>query len=188
MKKKKIGNNECKIFEDENILVFGKPFNIISIYDDRLYDRSDADLMNPSMRNYFKESLKKLKYDWLSGNVLGSETFSTTFIFPKNGILGASPFDITRYEKRGLDDYFVLTPTQVAGYLIQIQSGNDLIENLRKLISKHPINLEKLKDHLSSDECLVTKFNSLYFDLKNFQSEMITSEKLSKKSRIGRVL
>ena len=188
MEKKKIDNIEFEKIENENILAFGKPFNLVSIYDDRLYDRSDADFMNPSMRNYFKDRLKKLKYDWLSGNVLGSRIFSTKFIFPRNGILGASPFDITRYEKRGSEDYFVLTPTQVAGYLIQTQIGKDLIDNLKKLISKHPINLEKLRDHLSSDKKLDEKFNSFYVDLRNFQSEIIKSEELRKKSRIGRIL
>ena len=186
--KKKISFNEHKKFEDENIFVFGSPFNLVSIYDDRIYDRSDADLMNTSMRNYFKESLTELEYDWLSGNILGSPLFTTTFIFPKNGILGASPFDTTRFEKRGKDDYFVLTPTQVAGYLIQFKCGEGLLENLKKLISYHPINLDKLKDHLNSDKALEPVFNSIYVQLKNYQSKIVNSDKLLKKSRIGRIL
>ena len=129
--KKKISYNEHKKFEDDNILVFGKPFNLVSIYDDRVYDRSDADFMNTSMRSYFKERLTELQYDWLSGNVLGSPLYTTTFIFPKNGILGASPFDITRFEKRREDDYFVLTPTQVAAYLIKFKCGEGILENLK---------------------------------------------------------
>ena len=56
--KKKLIYEEHKLFEDENILAFGIPFNFVSIYDDKLYDRSDADLMNASMRNYFKEKLR----------------------------------------------------------------------------------------------------------------------------------
>ena len=186
--KKKISYNEHKKFEDDNILVFGKPFNLVSIYDDRVYDRSDADFMNTSMRSYFKERLTELQYDWLSGNVLGSPLYTTTFIFPKNGILGASPFDITRFEKRCEDDYFVLTPTQVAAYLIKFKCGEGILENLKKLISYHPINLEKLKDHLSSDKTLEPIFNSIYVQLKNYQSTIIKSEKLMKKSRIGRIL
>ena len=106
--------------------------------------------MNASMRNYFKEKLRKLEYNWLSGNILASPKFSTNFIFPKNGILGASPFDATKFVKRGEEDYFVLTPTQAAALLIQWKLKTNLLENLKRLISYHPINLDKLKDHSNS--------------------------------------
>ena len=186
--KKRIKNIEYQILEDENIMVFGRPFNLISIYDDRVYDRSDADIMNTSMRNYLKDHLSKLKYDWVSGNVLSSPLYRTNFIFPKNKILGASPFDAILFEKRDEDDFFVLTPTQVASFLIKTKSGNELLEYLEKLISKHPINLDKMKDHFNSSGIIKLNFNSLYSQLKKYQDKVIKTDKLKRKSRIGRII
>ena len=98
---------------------------------------------------------------------MASPKFRTNFIFPKNGILGASPFDATKFVKRGEEDYFVLTPTQAAALLIQWKLKTDLLENLKRLISYHPINLDKLKDHSNSDKALESTFNSLYNELKD---------------------
>jgi len=186
--KKKIEDIEYQRIEDENIIVFGNPFNLISIYDDRIYDRSDADIMNTSMRNYLKDHLDYLKYDWLTGNVLSSPLYSPKFIFPKNKILGASPFDATLFEKRFEDDFFVLTPTQIASFLIKYDSGDEVFEYLEKLISKHPVNLEKMKDHFNSSGISKIKFNLLFIRLKKYQSEVIKTDKLKRKSRIGRFI
>ena len=79
--------------------------------------------------NYFKEKLRKLEYNWLSGNILASPKFSTNFIFPKMVFWGL--LDATKFVKRGEEDYFVLTPTQAAALLIQWKLKTDLLENLK---------------------------------------------------------
>ena len=174
--------------EDDNILVFKGKLKFISIYDDNFYDRSDADIMNTSMRNYLSNRLSNLEYRWQTGSILSSSAFKTRFLFPRPQILGASPLDIIRSTKREDNDYFVFTPTQAAGFLLQNLRGQKLINSLERLINLHPVNLKKLKDHIKFDHDIDQVFTPIYNRLTNFQSDVVNSEKIKNKSHLGRVM
>ena len=103
---------------------------LISIFDDLKYDRADIDMISPAMRNYAVTKLGQFGFKQTSGNVLQHEGTSIRCLIPKFHALGASPFDITRYTKRGNHDFFILTPTQTACqyidfYALSEGSGSD---------------------------------------------------------------
>ena len=87
---------------------------LISIFDDLKYDRADIDMISPAMRNYAVTKLGQFGFKQTSGNMLQHEEASIRCLIPKFHALGASPFDITRYTKRGDQDFYILTPTQTA--------------------------------------------------------------------------
>ena len=128
------------------------PFNIISIFDDLKYDRSDMDILSPSMRRHIVNMLKPLGFKQTSGNILLHKEKDVKCIIPKSHALGASPFDITRYTPKREQDYYLLTPTQTACQYVDNCSVEDAVEYIGKLVAKHPINVFKLCDYLETNE------------------------------------
>ena len=121
--------------------------NIISVFDELRYDRSDADMLSPAMRFHVVNKLKTLGFKQSSGNVL-EHPDDVRCILPKSHALGASPFHITSFTKKREQDFYVLTPTQTACQLIKQFEFEIAVEKVKALIQEQPINLFRLSDYL----------------------------------------
>lgn len=128
--------------------VADRKLNILSVFDDLRYDRSDADLLSPAMRKHVVKVLSELEFKQTSGTVLKHKTSDLRCIMPKFHALGASPFDITRYADKRPQDFYVLTPTQTACQFIDNYALEEAVELIKSLIVRQPINLFRLMDFL----------------------------------------
>ncbi len=121
---------------------------LLSVFDDLKYDRADVDMISPAMRKHVVGKLGPLGFRQTSGTVLEHAEADMRVHIPKFHALGASPFDITRYTEKSLQDYCLLTPTQVACQYVDHYGLDDAVQRIEALIAKHPINLLKLADYL----------------------------------------
>ncbi len=122
--------------------------NVLSVFDDIKYDRSDIDILSPAMRHYAAKFLKNQGFRQKSGQCFISRDCEEKLWMPKPSVLGASPFDITRYIKRDVSDAIILTPTQTAAFLFDRLELKDAVSEIAVLIEQQPINLLKLRDHI----------------------------------------
>ena len=157
---------------------------LISIFDDLKYDRADIDMISPAMRNYAVTKLGHFGFKQTSGNVLQHEGTSIRCLIPKFHALGASPFDITRYTKRGNHDFFILTPTQTACQYIDFYALSEAVDRIKGLIIRQPINLYKILDYLERKP-LHTEFASAIGHLRLIQREAVASEPLKTRRALG---
>lgn len=172
-----------RLNDDKNLVVFEK-HNIISVYDDNFYDRSDFDAINAAQKKYLKLSLKNFNYEWSSGRVLESSLYPLKFLCPKPKTLMSSPYDILDFENKPPNSIFILTPTQTLGQLLKLEfDAVSLKTQAKALITKTPVNLLKLKDGLR-DEPLV-KLNSILSNLSIFQKKIISAPKFKNKRQLG---
>jgi hypothetical protein len=174
-----------KLKDDKYLFFLETPHNLVCVFDHIRYDRSDADLLSQAQRKYLLNKLVEYGYYHKTGRVLISESHKTKFIFPKQNILGASISDFIKHEKREDQDLFVLTPTQMAIYIINTIK-NDTLEILKNLISKHPINLKKIYDH-SHNESSKDFINQHFKELERYQDDIIKNTSVGNNSHIGRI-
>ncbi len=134
------------------LMVADNELNILSVFDELRYDRSDADMMSPAMRRHVVEKLKPMGFRQKSGNIIEHSDSNTRCIIPKSHALGASPFDILRYTKKREQDFYILTSTQTACQFVDIYSAEEAVERIGALIAKQPININRLYDYLDDSE------------------------------------
>ena len=143
------------INSDPYLCVADEELQLISVFDDLKYDRADLDIVSGPMRLRALEKLKPLGFNQTSGSVFENKAEDIRCILPKFRALGASPFDATRDVSRREQDYFILTPTQVACLIITSHPLEKSVELLEALVVKHPVNLLRIFDFglifLSSD-------------------------------------
>ncbi len=175
------------IFEHDNFFYYGEPLHIVSIFDDTHYDRSDIDILNSAQREFLLKQLKKYDYSWKSGRVLHSSSCAVLFTFPKMSVLGASPLDALKYEKSSDKNIVVLTPTQFCAHCIKNLDEDKGLVVIKELIEKHPVNLLKLRDHLSYTD-LHEKYQRMLPELMSHQKEAVSSGKLKHKRHIGQMV
>ena len=94
--------------EDKYLLLTDEPLNIISIFDELRYDRSDIDMLSPGMRQHITNKLKTIGFKQKSAKLLISEDKKFRCHLPMNHALGSSPFHATDYLGKKDGDYFVL--------------------------------------------------------------------------------
>jgi len=128
--------------------VLNEPDNIISVFDDTRFDRSDIDLLSPSMRRHVLNQLTALGFKQVSGRVLHHAEDDIRCIMPKPSVLAASPFHITHYERKRPEDYYVLTSTQTACLMIDLHPLEQALEAIIDLQQSQPINVNKIEDYL----------------------------------------
>ena len=126
--------------------------NIISIFDDLRYDRSDADILSPAMRRHIKKKLESQGFKQNSGNVFQHREENVRCIMPKAHALGSSPFHITDYTPKQEQDFYILTPTQTACQFVNLYPLEHALEKIGLLIERQPINLFRLKDYLEDSQ------------------------------------
>ncbi|MEM9207379.1 MAG: hypothetical protein AAGA88_13715 [Pseudomonadota bacterium] len=178
--------------EDEGAsAAFGPYFQIadyslrlFSVFDDLKYDRADADMLSPAMRNHAMEKLKAHGFKQKSGNVLQHTERDIRCFMPKSHALGASPFDITRYTPRRPQDFYVLTPTQTACQYIDNYPHEDAVSRIRTLVTKQPINLYRLMDYLEHKPAH-QDFMAAIGHLKYVQRQAVESEPLCRRRALG---
>ncbi|MEM8570615.1 MAG: hypothetical protein AAGG56_06850 [Pseudomonadota bacterium] len=143
---------DCKLSDVTDLgpyLYFPDPsLSILSVFDDLQYDRADADMLSPAMRNHVLKTLRPMGFKQRSGTVIEHSETGIRFIMPKFHALGASPFDITRYAPKREQDFYVLTPTQTACRFIDTYALEEAVDRIRALVKKQPINIYRLMDFL----------------------------------------
>ncbi|MEO0371926.1 MAG: hypothetical protein AAF231_10750 [Pseudomonadota bacterium] len=157
---------------------------LFSVFDDLYYDRADADMLSPAMRNHAIERLGKIGFRQISGNVLEDKAADRRCLLPKSHALGASPFDITRYTPRRDQDFYLLTPTQTACQFIDHYDHEDAVERIVDLIRVQPINLFRLMDYLEHTESHREFLKAIKF-LQKTQKEAVKSEPLKRRRALG---
>lgn len=157
---------------------------LVSVFDDLRYDRADADWMSQAMRMHAIGKLKPLGFGQTSGTVLENREAGVRLHIPKFHAQGASPFDITRYTPKREQDYYLLTPTQVACRFIDTYGRDEAVERIKTLIAKHPVNLYRLLDYLERKPAH-RAFAEAFGHLKYVQREAIASEPLCRRRALG---
>ncbi|MBV6633348.1 MAG: hypothetical protein KI792_10015 [Alphaproteobacteria bacterium] len=171
---------------DPYLWVARPPLNIISVFDDLKYDRSDLDMMSAPMRERVINQMAPLGFRQTSGRILESSADDVRVIFPKFQALGASPFDIARYRDRRPQDYLALTPTQTACQLIDHYDHGEAVEQVKALITKQPINIYRLMDYLEHKPAHRDFLNAIGH-LKFVQREALESEALKGRRALGSI-
>lgn len=161
------------------LLVDGS-LKIFAVFDDLVYDRSDADILSPAMRRHAITTLQKLGFKQTSGSILHHAAADICCHIPKPQVLGASPFHVTRYSPKRPQDYYILTPTQAACQLIDAYDCERALAAIVDLVQQHPINLYRLLDFLertSQHEA----FRPALAYIKSVQQKAVASEPLRRK-------
>ncbi|MEM9010873.1 MAG: hypothetical protein AAGE18_06580 [Pseudomonadota bacterium] len=157
---------------------------ILSVFDDLKYDRADADMLSPSMRQHAIRKLRPLGFRQISGTVLLQGDLDVRFLMPKFHALGASPFDIARYTERRPQDFLMLTPTQTACQFIDNYPLADAVSRIKALITEQPINLYRLMDYLERKPAH-REFLGAIGHLKYVQRVAVESEPLRRRRALG---
>lgn len=150
-----------RLNQDKNICYFDTPVQVISIYDHYRYDRSDHDGLSSPQRDYLINRCREFGLKQVSGRIYTLEKLDLKLVFPKQSILGASPFDSFRYEKHDEKTVFVLTPTQAACYFLTLSSKEESLKYLKLLLSKQSINFKKIQDHVRTESQYKDRFEEL---------------------------
>lgn len=157
---------------------------IFSVFDDLKYDRSDADMLSPPMRRHAIDKLGGLGFRQKTGSVLFNREKDAFCYIPKPQVLGASPFDVTRYTPKREVDYYLLTPTQTACRIIDAYPAETAIEKVVALIWKQPINLYRLFDYLEKKPAHQAILPGLGY-VKSEQRKAIQSEPLCRRRALA---
>lgn len=158
--------------------------NIFAVFDDLKFDRSDADMLSPAMRRHAILKLKPLGFRQTSGSVLHNRERDVFCYIPKPQVLGASPFDITRYTPKREQDFYVLTPTQTACQIIDGYAYDEAVAKITALVQKQPINLFRLMDYLERKPAH-DAIRAALGHFKLVQREAVASEPLRRRRALG---
>lgn len=154
--------------------------NLFSVFDDLKYDRADADILSPGMRNHAIGRLKQLGFSQKTGSILHNKAEDVFCYIPKPQVLGASPFDVTRYTPKRQQDCYILTPTQTACQFIDNYPYDIALEKTVALVRKQPINLYRLMDYLERKP-EHEAFRAALGQIKSVQREAVASEPLCRR-------
>ncbi|MCH2068334.1 MAG: hypothetical protein MK208_13945 [Shimia sp.] len=168
------------IDQDPYLAVVDIERQILSVFDDLRFDRSDADIMAGPMRNHIALKLSAFGFRQVSGHVIENAHHDLRMIIPKFRALGESPFDAIRYTPRRPQDFYILTPTQAACQIIDTYSREEAQDRILTLIQKHPINIYRILDFMDrSDKHMA--FRPVLGHLKFVQRKAIRSEPLCRR-------
>ncbi|MEL7231264.1 MAG: hypothetical protein AAGJ85_01975 [Pseudomonadota bacterium] len=162
---------------DKYLFLADRNLRLISVFDDTSYDRADADMLSPPMRQYLAKVLAKNGFKQSSGTVFLNKALGVKCIVPKAHALGASPFDVTRFTPRGEKDFYALTPTQTACFFIDNYGLQDAVDRVADLIQRQPINILKISDYLDRSPAH-RDFMSAIEQLREIQKEAVADDKL----------
>lgn len=171
--------------QDKNICYFDTPIQVISIYDHYRYDRSDHDGLSAPQRDYLLNKCKKFGLKQMTGRTYLLEELDLKLVFPKQSILGASPFDSFKYEKYDEKTVFVLTPTQSSCYFLTLDAKEESLKYLELLLSKQSINFKKIKDHVRTESQYKERFDDVSAEVLLLLEKINQSFKEKNKRHIG---
>lgn len=149
----------------------------ISIFDALHYDRADVDIISPVMRLHLIKKLKDLGFKQTQGRVIENKTLDIKCVIPKFHALGSSPFHITDYTSIRPQDYYVLTPTQTACFIINNFPLETAMEKLKQLIAVQPINIKRISDYIENSGVNLDAL-SLIGHLKYYQAQALETPEL----------
>lgn len=136
---------------DPYLMVADAELHLISVFDDLRYDRADLDMLSPPMRKRAMAKLRPLGFVQRSGTMLENRAEDIRIHLPRFRALGSSPFDALRDTEMRPQDYALLTPTQAAAQIIAEHPVDKMVERLKALVAKHPVNLLRLDDFLERE-------------------------------------
>ena len=137
---------------DKYLYITEPPLNIISVFDDLRYDRSDADMLSPGMRKHVIKRLAMVGFRQKTGKVLVHAESGIQCYLSNQGVLGSSPFHVTDYTNNADNDFFILTPTQTVCKIINHYPLEEAVAKACDLICKQPINLFKIMDYFEEND------------------------------------
>lgn len=161
------------------IYVVSGELNIISVFDELRYDRSDVDMLSPAMRMHLVKKLKTIGFKQRSGTVVEQQGSGVKCLMPKAHALGASPFHITDACPKRDTDYYALTPTQTACQFIRHCDLEQAIEEIKRLMAFQPINIYRLSDYLEYEPDY-QYFRSAIGHIKYLQRVALESQRLAR--------
>ena len=173
--------------EDKYLSYFNAEINIIVIYEHYRYDSSDYDSLNTPQINYLLDKVEDLNPTAKTGRKIELKKIEKTLVFPKPAILGASSFDVLRYEKQDDSFIFVLTPTQAACYFLTLEDDKRSKELLTVLLSKHPVNLKKIAFQVRTEYSYKERFYEFKSELTSLQKKTVQMLEEKGHSHLGRV-
>jgi hypothetical protein len=173
--------------KDKYLSYFESPVKIIVIYEHHRYDTSDYDSLNTPQIKYLENKVKELKPLQKTGRTTVLTEIGLTLTYPKPKILGASSFDILRYEKSDDKTVFVLTPTQAACYFLTLDDESLSKKLLKELVSKHPINIKKIDFQVKTEYSYRTLFRSVRNELLEIQMKTIDRIIARGQSHLGKI-
>ncbi|MBE1291138.1 MAG: hypothetical protein GJ677_01480 [Rhodobacteraceae bacterium] len=168
------------IDKDPYLAVVDAERQILSVFDDLRFDRSDADIMAGPMRSHIALRLAPFGFRQVSGHVIENTAQDIRMIIPKFRALGESPFDAIRYAPRRPQDFHILTPTQAACQVIDTYPLEEAQDRILKLIQKHPINIYRILDFMDRSDRHMA-FRPVLGHLKFVQRTAIRSEPLCRR-------
>ncbi len=168
------------IDNDPYLAVVDAAHQILSVFDDLRFDRSDADIMAGPMRTHIALRLAPFGFRQVSGHVIENTAQDIRMIIPKFRALGESPFDATSYAPRRPQDFFILTPTQAACKLIDTYPLEEAQDRILALLRKHPINIYRILDFMDRSDRHMA-FRPVLGHLKFVQRNAIRSEPLCRR-------
>lgn len=168
------------IDKDPYLAVVDAARQILSVFDDLRFDRSDADIMAGPMRTHIALRLTPFGFRQVSGHVIENTEQDIRMIIPKFRALGESPFDAIRYAPRRPQDFHILTPTQAACQIIDTYPLEEAQDRILTLIQKHPINIFRILDFMDRSDRHMA-FRPVLGHLKFVQRNAIRSEPLCRR-------
>ncbi len=169
---------------DPYMLFADRRLKLVSVFDDLKYDRSDADMLSPAMRTHAIRKLQVLGFRQISGTVLEHAESDMRVLVPKFHALGASPFHITRHTPKRAQDFWLLTPTQVACQFVDNYPLETAVERIKTLIARQPINIYRMFDFLERSP-RHEAFKPAIGHLKYVQRRAVESEPLRRRRALG---
>lgn len=170
-------DQQIMALNQDPFLLVDQQLRLLSVYDDCTYDRSDLDMLSAGMRKRAITALQAIGCDQISGKVMCHQATGVRFMFTDFHALGASPFDISRYLRRGREDYLVMTPTQTACQLIDHRPFEEALGRIKMLIAEQPINIYRLLDYLEHKPAHLA-FRQAIGHLERVQREAVSTEPL----------
>ena len=158
--------------------------NLISIFDELKYDRSDSDIVSPAMRMHLVKKLSEIGFKQVSGSKFQNKALDICCHIPKSHALGASPFHIIDASKKREQDFYVLTPTQTACQFIKHFDTELAVERVTELIRLQPINIYRLSDYLEYED-QYHDFSQAIGHLKYVQRVAIETTALGKRRALS---
>lgn len=173
--------------KDKYLSFFDHKPRLIVIYEHHQYDACDYDSISTAQIKHLLQKTAVFNSKQKSGRVIQLETPAVTLKIPKPAILGASSFDILRYEKQDPNTIFVLTPTQAACHFLTIENENHSLSFLQQLLLKHPINFKKIAAQIKTEFDHRDRFAKFRRELEDIQAQTVAQLREKNQGHLGRI-
>lgn len=155
--------------------------NLITVYDDNVFDRSDFDVLNGPQRQYLVHQLVDQGHRQISGKKLQNIEHGFELEFCQSPSLGVSP--MVQLERCYTPNkMWMVTPTTFALFLFS-KNASDCVARVEDLIQTCPVNFKKMID-VSRHDAYHHAIMKASKHLQAFQKDVI-AQKFARQKPIG---